>query len=471
MQYDTIIIGGGPSGLTMAHTLSKIGLKILLIDKHSSLGGCHRVQRIDGYFSEHSPRIYSSAYVNFIYLLKEMNVNFYDMFVPYNFQFMTIGKKTIFDVLSFYEILVFMSDFLKLTINNNYGNNITLKQHLTLNKFDQKSIDVIDKICRLTDGAGIDRYLLNEFLQIFNQQSLYKIYQPSLPNDKSLFKIWRQYLENNKVDFLLNTELLSLTNKNNLFYLKTNNGDLVTKKIILAVPPINLVKILGKSSYDISNSFGHTFDELKNIAEKTKYNEFIQITFHWSNDLKLPKIYGFPTSEWGVAFIVLSDYMKFDESKTVISAVVTIPDKISDISKKTLNESTKDEIIEEVIRVINISYPNLVRPDVIIFNPNVNHDNKKWISDDTAYVSSFLDNKIIPFESSINGLYNVGTHNNRHLYKFTSMESAVTNAFALSHIMYPELINKYQIKQAFTVINVIHLFIIICLCILFLINK
>ena len=82
--YDYIIIGGGPSGLILAYLLSKNNQKssdktsksILLIDKNTSLGGCHRVDRNDIYFTEHGPRVYSSAFVNFINILKDFNVDF-----------------------------------------------------------------------------------------------------------------------------------------------------------------------------------------------------------------------------------------------------------------------------------------------------------------------------------------------------------------------------------------------------------
>jgi hypothetical protein len=53
----------------------------------------------------------------------------------------------------------------------------------------------------------------------------------------------------------------------------------------------------------------------------------------------------------------------------------------------------------------------------------------------------------------------LGTHNGTHLYNFTSLESAVTNGISLSHLLYPELQNRYQITRSTHVSDVI----IICL--------
>ena len=84
-KYDYVIVGAGPTGLTLAYYLGKLNKKCLLIDKNESIGGCHRVIRVNGLMTEHSPRIYSDSYVNFIELLKKMDVNFYDLFTKYNF--------------------------------------------------------------------------------------------------------------------------------------------------------------------------------------------------------------------------------------------------------------------------------------------------------------------------------------------------------------------------------------------------
>lgn len=469
-MYDIIIIGAGPSGLALAHACSALNIKILIIDSNDSIGGCHRVTRVNGYFTEHGPRIYTSAYKNFTTLLNEMNVKFNDLFVPYNFQITTIGNKTIFSTLSFSELLTLFYDFIKLMTNDDYGKNITMKNHTK--HFKLESIDIIDKICRLTDGADISKYTLNEFLQLANQQLLYTIYEPNLPTDEGLFKVWRQFLEKGGVEFMLDSKVEKIGGVNNIAeYIVINGKNIKGKTIVIATPPEQIINILEKSPINYANAFGD-LNKLKEYSNKTKYIEYVQVSFHWKDKLKLNKIYGFSSSNWSVAFIVLSDYMdtRCEPSKTIISAAITNTEAKSEFLNKTTNECNQNEIINEIFRILELSFGKLPEPTIAIFNPRNKFIDNKWISLDSAFVSSaFSLNSAEQFDFSsktIKNLWNVGTHNDRHLYRFTTLESAVTNALILSHQLYPELKYKYKIKNIITIKFLLQLSIIVFVCVI-----
>ena len=82
---------------------------------------------------------------------------------------------------------------------------------MTQYNFSEKTRDYLDRLCRLTDGAGADRYTLFEFLELLNQNAFYRVYQPKLPTDVGLFKFWHQKLiETGRVQFLLNSQVVKL---------------------------------------------------------------------------------------------------------------------------------------------------------------------------------------------------------------------------------------------------------------------
>lgn len=464
-MYDYIIVGAGPSGLTLAYTLGVQGKKCLLVDKNDSIGGCHRVKRINGLFTEHGPRIYLDGYVNTISLFKKMGFKFEDIFVDYNFNISSVDGQSISNF-SFKEIMLFLFEFLKLLVGIENSKNISIGKFMKNNNFSYKAKDYVDRLCRLTDGAGKERYTLYQFLQLINQHVFYKIYQPKKPNDKLLLPLIQKAIEEtNKVDIILNRNVLKVNGYEDIVTsILLDDGKVIEgNKIILAIPPYPLHNLLKDSGEKVYNSFVPQF--FLNIIERNSYNNYLPIMFHWNKKIDLNKIWGFPASEWGIAFIVLTDYMNFEDSRsqTVISTCVTFSDRKSSFNKKTAHQCNKQELINEVFRQLKISYPDLPKPTHSILNPSVKRVNEKWIETDTGYVATQFNEKINSKSKNIRNLYNVGTHNGNTKYHFTSFESAVTNALTLLHDIEPSTQSKYKIKSPNSLVWFIRLIILLLL--------
>jgi hypothetical protein len=308
--YDYIIVGSGPAGLTFA-TLADKNDKIMIIDKDKVIGGCHKVNRQkfenEYYFTEHGPRFYFSNYLNFKTILSKIGVKFSDIFVKYNLSFLEILYQTTLkeNVFSINEIFIMTIDFFKLMGDPNYGNNMSLNEYLTINNFSDKAINYINRTSRFMDGGDLDKTSLNSFFNVLNDTLLYNGYQPKMPNDEGLFLVWRNYLKN--VNFKMNTTITDIDDSNDIIKINSsNNGSFYAKKLIMAIPPINLNSIIKKSSKNIKNKFKNN---LEIYAEKTEYIENISIIFHWNFKLNLDKkIYGFHSNtNWGIGAIVLSD--------------------------------------------------------------------------------------------------------------------------------------------------------------------
>jgi hypothetical protein len=471
-EYDYVIIGGGPTGLTLAWCLSKYNYKVAIIDKNNSLGGCHRVVRVNGFFTEHGPRIYLDNYFLFKQILKEILkdkdknldiLDFYDIFTPYNFNMTNIGGN-IFAHLTFRELFVMFKNLVNL--NDNYKK-ISMEDFLNKNNFSDKAKDYIDRLCRMTDGAGIDRYTLYSFLQIANQNMLYKIYQPKKPNDIGLFRYWEEALLKNNVDIFMNSSVtdidITTTNNNNKIsniIIKNNNSNAIYeikgKNFIFAIPLYNISQILQKSKNNlVKNSFGN-FGEFVDFAEKTDYLQYIPVIFHFNKKINLKKIWGFPSTSWGIGFIVMSDYMDFEDerSQTVISTLITKNNK-SDLTNKTPNETfNEEELKNEVFRQLKISFPNLPEPTYAILSQNYyDKDKKKWIPKDTAFIKTklgFIDNNSKIFSN----LYNCGSYNGYSEYGFTSIESTMINAMELLYKLEPRTKNEYKMRKITTIISI-----------------
>lgn len=94
------------------------------------------------------------------------------------------------------------------------------------------------------------------------------------------------------------------------------------------------------------------------------------------------------------------------------------------------------------------SFPEIPEPSISLISPGVIYDEneKKWKSLDTAFISNSKEGFLKYENNVIKNMYNLGTHNGNSYYKFTSMESSVSNSVALSKILYKELNNKKYIE-------------------------
>ena len=299
----------------------------------------------------------------------------------------------------------------------------------------------------LINGSKDKKILLDIFFKKNNSKKNVVLFSHGFKG----FKDWGPF--NQMAEFFAN---------NNFFFIKFNfsyNGTSIDN-------PVEFVDL---------NAFGNN-NLLKKWAIDTNYLDYISISFHWDSTLILPKVYGFPSSDWGVGFVVMSDYMKFKESNsaTVISVMATILDKKSAKLNKTANECyDKQEVIDEIFRQLNESFSGALEPPTVaIMTPNIFYDmkKKKWDSYDTAYIAAINTNPIPFYSTKYDKLYTLGTHNGKSVYKFTSMESAVTNAIALSHEIYPILKYKYPIKVAPNVTKIL-IYTIIAIIIIFIIVK
>lgn len=422
-MYDYIIVGAGPGGLTLATLLARSDIRIAIIDSNSDIGGCHRVTRSgpERLFTEHSPRIYSSSFANAINILKFVGVDFYRVFVPYKFN----AVDAVVDAVSHFT----MREIMWLFVGFLYpASRETMLEYITRHQFSAAAIDYIDRLCVFTEGCGADRMPIREFMELINYQSGV-LYEPRVPNDTGIFSSWKKHLvDHPNVDIILNTDVTGLLKVgDHITGVALADGAVLTAgRYVLALPPPAIARLL---------------PEFTEWSRKTQYNVDIAATFHWDTQLTLPAVWGFPSSEWAVVHIVMSDYMAdFGDTagiKTVISAVVTRTNTASSATGLTANETdTSAALLSEILRQLRYKFPDLPEPTYAVLNPNIARMENMWTNSDSGYVSTVEDMKME--SKTADNLFIVGKQNGASNRVFTSMESAVTNAIAAANQLEPD---------------------------------
>jgi protoporphyrinogen oxidase len=463
-MYDFTIIGAGPTGLTIAWFLAKYGYKVLILERDDSVGGCHRVERVDGLFTEHSPRMYIGNSNTFQMVLKDMGHDYNEIFNPYIINSVGIATK-ILGQMTKNEVYHFTKEYLRFMFNDSYSKSVAVGKFMEDNNFSKETMHIVDAIARVTDGASMEKYTLYEFLEIVNQNILYNNYQPKKPNDVCLFKLWVKSLEDtNNVTILLESEVVGLNQTNNMIdaiKVKKNNKiiNIPCKNCIFAIPPKTMIDILNKNEQFI-NAFGE-YKDYDKWVQYSAYMQFISITFHWKTKLVFKNYkneWTIPKTDWLIAQTMLSEVMDFDDdrSKTVISVCITNSSNKSKILNKTPDECTKDELIEEIFRQLkeNLNEPDLDKPDYSLLSPKLYKKNNKWVTNDSAFIYTTEGYKNYQSEMYEN-LYSVGTQNGNSKYVFTSIESATSNAISFINHLIPETKGKYYVKHIITLNDVI----------------
>lgn len=396
--YKYCIIGGGPTGLALAWYLSKRG-SVVLLDEHTNLGGCHRVMRVrGGQFTEHAPRVYSAAYVNAWRWLADMGIDWTQYFVPYKYSLADVQGHPSF---SLRELAWLAAAFL---IPPTGSVADFAQQH----SFRAASLDYMDRVCALTDGAGSRRYPMAKFLELINQQALYTLYQPSQPTDEGLFLDIEHRLVAAGVRVLNNTTALRVPDAHTV---QTSRGLVQADTIIAAVPPAALLRL------------GVPIDRAWVL--QTAYRPFIPIVLQYRAGVTLSLGHGFPSSQWAIAFVQPTEYWADPQSGwQLVSAVIGRPVVVSDYTGKAALHTPAAELASEVARQLS-----LPEPDGYAMPPTLRWVNMEWRDTDSAYMDA-VGTEPVPPEATLPLLYTVGTHNGRSSYAFTTMESAVQNAMA-----------------------------------------
>ena len=467
----TIVVGGGPAGITIAWILSKINHDVTLIDREASLGGCHRVRRVkvDGknLFTEHGPRVYLSNFVNFWNVLKDMGHDYKKIFTNYKVNF-PVGLNDAINTFSIRELIILMIYFVLFMVNKKYFKKISVESMVKKHNFSEKTLNYLDKICRLTDGAGINRYTSYEFYQLINQGVFYKLLEPTKPNDELLFKLMEESLKDNGVKILKNAEVTKLLDTNNkISGCEVNGNKINCENMILAIPLYNIIKVLKNSNEKIQDSFLE-INKLTAYSKKVEYEPYIPITLYWNDYVKIPDIWGNGFGDWGIIWIDMTNYMDFGKNhpKTVLSTSIVMLDKKSSITGKTANQTVdinnlKQEVVRQVLKVIKVR-----NPDYTVLSPGVYRENNKWLTKDKAYILTPEFKKFNFVSRTYDNLFNVGTHNEQNKIGYTSLESATQNAIVFLNKHFKETNKIIKLKEISTLDKTVKLSIVLIILII-----
>lgn len=413
MLYDYIIVGMGPTGLTLGLNLLKTNKTVLFIEAEKEIGGCWKVDYTnEGYFVEHSPKVLSKTGTKqFNKLIKYLGVhpNYNDIYINSTFLNIvgTIFKQ--FLVTDIIKLGVYVFLYL-ISLNNKkisikdwcISKNISIKAQGYLNII---SIAISNTYDKLTLHAFIN-FMYRRYQYLFNLQQLYQ------PNEW-LTACFDKLKKNKNVRFQMNTRVkrFTMSDDNTVSEVLTDYDEVHRAKEYICCVPIRALYAIMKGSFQ-PNWFS-TFNRFKHFVDNSSYTG-IGFQLHYTKFFKLPERWCWScVGDWKVIVVDKTHLLKtksYDkEIKQVLSCVIVDLDSKSKYIKKSVNECSKiDEIVKEATRQINERGEILYAPKRTTVSQTVYRSEFGWDSINSSF--SYSMGKL-PCKGKMTNLYSVGPHN------------------------------------------------------------
>jgi len=476
MKY--IIVGGGPSGLSLAHGLIQGGHDVDIIEKNTQLGGSWNSQWIEQkYWSENSPRILIYGSPNLKSFLNDIGINKEHVSVVYGNYMQLLFKtmRTSLTYLNFFDIIKITS---KIT-----SEKLTSDKHTTVQDWLDKSTLSKDgkKYIKMTSILLNDRPDKTNLKDYINAISGFLPsavpYQFKDPND------WHRKIENNiknisSSNVYKNTEVVSLIENNNRvtgIIMKDLNTNKITindaERVILCCQPTGILNILQMSNDKIKNNW-KDFKSMKHWCDNTYYSGF-------GFQLQFDEIVEFPSfwcwscaGDWNVIILPVSNWLdnpsKDNKIKTVWSCCIVDMDTKSKRLNKTANECTKSEVLNECLNQINEVH-KIPKPYRITFSVGLKHYLGKWQSMNVGFTRNKLG--FLPMKGTIDNLFALGCFTETKNSIVAHMGGAVDASAKFLNEYEPSIESFHNKSSMINMLINILIFFIILVIVTFLIRK
>lgn len=434
-MYDYIIVGGGPTAITLALTFLHTNYKILIVEKSNSLGGCWKSSFNKLLFNEHSPKVilkhndqlfdkllaslqidpkYENVYHNA--LLNTMRMSFY-----------------IFQHLNMIDILTIFKYMIQY-FSNTYDNHISVHDWMLEN-----NISIRGKKCLtylsilLANGPKQLRFISLMYALFLDMNIVLSIKQLSYPNEW-IRVVTDKITKSNNITLQLNTQIVRVESSNGKARSVIVNDKTVEfrKDIFLCVPLNNLYEIM-KSS-DLLSNWRMNPDEFKYYVDRSTLVG-LGIQFHFKSEMKFPKKWWWASdTPWNIICINKNKTLNTISRDNAIQSVwsIALVDRNSKSNNnKSINDCmSKKEISDEVIQQLQIAGNIKINPDHISYG-NFYKNNNTWISENTAFTDV-----LGPLQPTgiIHNLHAVGPHNIPRVAEIHTAVQSATNIIKLLNL-------------------------------------
>ena len=410
MKY--IIVGGGPTGLSLGYALCYGGHSVEIIEKDKQIGGSWNSQWIDNlYWSENSPRILVYR-ENTKLLLNDLGLNKDSISYVYG-NYIKMQLKVIRSALDY----LYLSDIIKIVskiVKERFtkDKNLTVQDWLDMSTLNINAKKYIKMTCIILCDRP-DNTNLKDFMR--SAVEFGKITPYQFKDTNKWHELIEKKIKDNNGFIYKNTEVVKLLEKDNkiscVVIKDLNTNEIITKsadRVVLCCQSTGILDVLEASNSKVKNNWIN-YGWIENWCKNTYYIGF-GFQLHFFDNIKFPEKWCWSCgSDWNVIILPVSQWLdnktKNKNVKAVWSCCIVDMDVKSKRINKTANQCSKDEVIEECIKQINDNY-KLPKHYTITISEGLEHYDGKWQSKNTGFTRKDLGH--LPIKGNIENLYALG---------------------------------------------------------------
>ena len=424
-----IIIGAGPSGLSLAYFLTLNGRSVELYEKDSIVGGSWKSEWVNGmYWSENAPRILSyggntRSFLEDIGIAESDLENVYGGFpLPYLKVINFIRQYFTFSDYIIYILSTVKYSFVK--------SKETVGDWCAKSGLSSAAKNAIRIIC-ITINDRPENTNINDFFRT-RLASFQQFKDSNLWHQKAIGKLSKY---SNFRLFTGTTVRRLFHQDNDIQAIECMNEEtqevykVFGSQFFLCTQSDGLLPILTESSSHVRNNW-MDFESMETWCRETYYSAF-SFQLHFTEELNVPDTWCWScTGDWTVIILPVSEWLskksRDSSIKTVWSCCITDLNNQSLVTKKTANQSTREEVVIECLRQISltIDFPS---PSIVTFAPGLVMERGGWKSRYTGFTQKRLGK--LPMKGKLNNLFALGCFTDTTQPSIALMETAITASF------------------------------------------
>jgi hypothetical protein len=438
-EYDYIVVGGGPTGITLATMLANTKYNTLLLESEPSLGGNWKIDwDNDTYLTEHSPKVLFTTNRLFFQLLDRIGYHSYTLNPVYGrFGNWKVVKK-MWSELSFRD----MAQMVRLLTKVQYDPNQTLEDWSKRTAKLSLSGDRFLRTMAIVMANTYDKVCVGAFVHFVTVDPgiFFNLVQLERPNEwiRCATDYLHEHVEN--VTIRSNTHVVSVhpANTNAQYEGQGSQGMVIDSqgrtyhgaKIVLATPLRAAYEIVRRSPHRLQTNWFGSIDKFKHFVDRSTYTGF-GFQLHFDVSVPVPPDWCWSCFHDWTIIVVPKDRLhatisKDPKVKSVWSCVVVDLDTKSKRIGKTANEcDTIEEVVDECMHQLQErSNDNLPKPYHVTVHKNiVRTDQRRWDSIHSSYANVMGS---VPYRgTNTDNVFLVGPHN---IGSLTIIEHAIRSA-------------------------------------------